>query len=41
MRKADFAAAARPQPGQAAAFGTSDIQQIKVLGDGAFYVDEA
>jgi uncharacterized protein (TIGR02246 family) len=38
MRKADFAAAARPQPGQERPRfdGTSDIQEIKVLGDWAF-----
>lgn len=38
MRKADFAAAARARSGQQAPQfdGTSDIQEIKVLGDWAF-----
>jgi len=37
MRKADFAAAARTQPGDATKFdGTSEIQEITVLGDWAF-----
>jgi uncharacterized protein (TIGR02246 family) len=38
MRKADFAAAARAQSGQDAPRfdGSSDIQEIKILGDWAF-----
>lgn len=38
MRKGDFAAAARAQSGQAAPRieGTSEIQEIKVLGDWAY-----
>lgn len=38
MYKRDFAAAAKAQPGQAAPKfeGTSDIQEIKVVGDWAF-----
>lgn len=38
MRKADFAAAARAQSGQGAPHfdGSSEIQEIKILGDWAF-----
>src|SRR2546430_2195720 len=38
MRKADFAAAARAQPGQETPQfdGTNEIQEIKILGDWAF-----